>query len=318
MVLLLMSSGLITGGVSRAERARPFRIGALTTSWGPTPHVVALRDALIELGYQENQDFVIGVRFTQGDLTIVPDAARDLVRQGADLIFVIEAEPTRLVQQVTTQIPIVFAWVGDPVGQGLVQSFARPGGNTTGVTNLTHELGPKRLELFRELIPSLKRVLYLYDIKDSPSVTMAQVYRKAARHLGLVLIEKPVRTEAEAQATLAQVRKGEVDGMLRPPSVSFNIPGLVADAALKQSIPTMFESGFFVERGVLAGYGPNSFEAGRQVARLVDKIIKGQNPGEIPVEVNSTIKFTINLKTAKALGLTIAPEVMFQATKLIR
>ena len=174
---LMMVSGWFTLGMSRAEADRPFRIGALTTSWGPTPHIVGLRDELIELGYQENQDFVIGVRFTQGDLTVLPDAARDLVQYGADLIFVIEAEPARLVQQATTRIPIVFAWVGDPVGQGLVQSFARPGGNTTGVTTITHELGPKRLELFRELIPSLKRVLYPYDVNDPPSVTMAQMYR---------------------------------------------------------------------------------------------------------------------------------------------
>ncbi|MDH3601439.1 MAG: ABC transporter substrate-binding protein, partial [Candidatus Tectomicrobia bacterium] len=188
----------------------------------------------------------------------------------------------------------------------------------TGVTTLTRELGPKRLELFRDLIPSLKRVLYLYDANDSPSMTMGQVYRDAARRLGMVLVETPVRTAAEAQAMLAHVRKGEVDGILRPPSVSFDIPGLLLKTASERGIPAMFESEFFVERGVLAGYGSNSFEAGRQAARLVEKIMKGANPADIPVETNSKIEFIINLKTAKALGLTIAPEVLFQATQVIR
>ena len=218
----------------------------------------------------------------------------------------------------TTRIPIVFTYVGNPVEQGLVQSFARPGGNTTGVTHLYLELGPKRLEVFKEIVPDLKRVLFLYDVTHAPSVAEARRYGDAARRLGIELVEKAVRTDEEAQATLAQVHKGEVDGLLQPHSVSLNIPGFILETASQRGIPTMFDYSFWAECGGLASYGTDAHESGRQAARLVDKIIKGANPAEIPVEVNPKIMFTINLKVAKALGLTIAPEVLYQADRIIR
>lgn len=204
------------------------------------------------------------------------------------------------------------------MGLGLVQSFARPGGRITGVTDLRLELDPKRLEIFHEMVPGLKRVLYLYDPTNASSVARAKVYHNAAHHIGIELIEKKVRTEEEARATLARVRKGEVDGILRPASSSLNIPGFILEAAAQRAIPTMFNSAFWVERGALASYGPDVYETGRQAARLVDKVIKGVNPAEIPVEVNTKIEFAINLKVAKALGLKIAPEVLYRADRLIR
>ena len=290
----------------------------LTESWGPTPEVVGLRDGLLELGYRENEQFVLGVRFTQGDLTALPTAARELVQYGVDIIFTSEDSPAKAAQMATTRIPIVFSYVSDPVGLGLIQSFARPGGNITGVTGLYLELGPKRLELFHEIVPSLKRVLYLYDAADAHSVAEAKVYRDAAHRLGIVLVEKAVRTEEEAQATLAQVRKGEVDGILPPRHASLNIPGFILEASSQQAIPAMFDAAFWVERGALASYGPDYHEIGRQAARLVDKILKGAKPAEIPVEVSPKIEFAINLKVAKALGLTIAPEVLYRADRIIR
>ena len=200
----------------------------------------------------------------------------------------------------------------------MIQSFARPGGNITGVTDLGLELGPKRLQVFQELIPGLKRVLFLYDAADAYAVKEARVYRDAARHLDMELVERAVRSEAEAQTTLAQVRQGQVDGILKPQALALNIPGFIHEATTQQAIPSMFDGAFWVEQGGLASYGPDYYETGRQAARLVDKIIKGANPAEIPVEVNPKIEFAINLKTAAALGLTIAPEVLYQATRLIR
>jgi putative ABC transport system substrate-binding protein len=133
------------------------------------------------------------------------------------------------------------------------------------------------------------------------------------------LVEKAARTQEEALAVLAQVRKREVDGILAPFSLSLNIPGLILDVATQQGIPSMFSSTFWPEaQGALASYAPNTYETGKQAARLVDKILKGANPANIPVEVNSKIEFVINLKTAKALGLTITPEVLYQADRLIR
>jgi len=318
LVVLLVSSGLLITVAGAAEPAQPVRIGVLNASWGPTPGEVGLRDGLQELGYGENEDFVLGIRFTQGDLAALPAAARDLVQYGVDLIFTAQESPAKAAQMATTKIPIVFVAVGNPVKLGLVQSFARPGGNITGVTELHAELGPKRLEVFQELIPGLKRVMFPYDPTEAATVVEAEVYREAARRLGIELVEKAVRSEEEGQKTLAQVGKGEVDGILAPFGSSLNLYGLVLEATSQPGIPTMFEEAFAVERGGLASYGPDIYESGRQAARLVDKILKGADPAEIPVEVNSKIMFTINLKVAKALGLTIAPEMLYRADRIIR
>src|SRR5262245_14980437 len=151
---------------TEAQSPRPVKIGALTDSWGPTPHIVGLRDGLQELGYRENENFVIGVRFTQGSIAELPEAALALVRRGVDLIVATENAATAA-QLATTSIPIVFMGGGDPVGSGLVKSFARPGGNITGIADLELELVPKRMEIFRDLIPDLKRVVSVYDGANS-------------------------------------------------------------------------------------------------------------------------------------------------------
>jgi putative ABC transport system substrate-binding protein len=193
------------------------RIGALTDSWGPTPYVVGLRDGLRALGYREPEQFVIGVRFTQGDLAALPAAARQLVQDGVDLLFVSDASAAQAAQLATRRLPIVFAGVGDPLGLGLIESFARPGGNITGVTDLRLELSSKQLEVFRDLLPGLKRVLYLYDRADGLSVKTAREYRDTARRLGIALVEQAVGTQEEAQTIMAQVRKEEVDGSCPQP-----------------------------------------------------------------------------------------------------
>jgi putative ABC transport system substrate-binding protein len=272
------------------------------------------------LGYREHEQFDLGVRFTQGELAALPAAARDLVQYEVDLIFASEVPAAKAAQMATTRIPIVFAGGGgNPVEMGLIQSFAHPGSNVTGVVNLDVDLGPKRLAVFRALVPGLHRVLFPYDPTDTSSMAAVRGYREAARRLGLVLVEQTVQTQAEAQAALAQVRKGEVDGIIGPPHVAWNIQGFILENAVPQGIPTMFETAFYVEQsGGLASYGPNSYATGRQAARLVDKILKGTKPAEIPVETNATIEFVINMKAAKALGLTIAPEVLYQADRLVR
>jgi putative ABC transport system substrate-binding protein len=318
--VLLVGSLLLGGTLHAAERTQPIRIGALTDSWGPTPPIVGLRDGLLELGYREHEQFVLGVRFTQGDLTALPAAARDLVQYEVDLIFASEVAAAKAAQMATTRIPIVFAGLGGhPVEMGLIQSFARPGGNITGVVNLDVDLGPKRLKLFRDLIPGLRRVLFPYDPTDASSVAAVRGYREAARRLGIMLVERAVQTSAEAQATLAKVRKEEVDGILQPPHLAWNIPGFILETARQQGIPTMFNTAFYVEQtGGLASYGPDTYATGRQTARLVDKILKGTQPAEIPVETNARIELVINLKAAKALGLTIDPVVLYQADRLVR
>jgi len=319
IALLLMSSTHLASIVGAAERARPIRIGALSGAWGPTPVTVGLRDGLLELGYREEEDFVIGVRFTQGDRGALPTAARELVQLGPDLIFVNGMTGAKVARMATSKIPIVFAGMsGDPVEAGLIQSFARPGGNVTGVTDLDLELGPKRLEILREMLPGLKRVLFPYDPSWPYSVAVAEAYRVGARRLGIALMEKALHTQEEAQAALAEVRKGDVDGILGPSGVGLNIPGFILQAASRWGIPTMFGQSFWVEQGALVSYGPDYYTSGRQAARLVDKILKGVDPAEIPVEVNPKIELAINLKTVKTLGLTITPEMLYRADRLVR
>jgi len=323
-VLLWLATVLATSGplacVSEAQPRRLIKIGALTESWGPTPAIVGLRDGLQELGYRENQDFAIGVRFVQGHLAELPEAARALTRQGVDLIVTSDGDhSTRAAQHATTRIPIVFLDASiDPVSAGFVKSLARPGGNTTGVTDLNFELVPKGLEVFHELVPGLRRVLLVYDATDDVAVSRLQVYRDAAHRLGLTLVERPARTEDEARSAISTIRKSEVDGIFSPRLLSQNIPGLILEIAPKRGIPSMFEAPFYVERAGLASYGADKQALGRQAARLVDKILKGARPADIPVEQATKFELAINLKAAKALGLTIPPSMLARADRLIQ
>ncbi len=307
-----------SGNVMAAEFHHPVRIGALTDGWGATWEAVGLRDGLKELGYRENHDFVIGIRFTQGDPEALPRAAKEFIEQGVDILFTGGRNTAKAAQLVTKTIPIVFAGGGDPVGLGLIKSFSRPGGNITGITEMDLELGPKRLEVFKVMIPGLKRVLFPYSAIDPYSISEAKMHRQAARDLDIQLVEKPVRTEKEGKIVIKQARKHNVQGILSPRPVSLNIPGCIMEVSAKLAIPTMFASTFFVENGGLASYSPHTYESGRMAARIVDKILKGQKPGDIPVEVNPKIEFLINLKAGKKLGIDIAPEALFRANRVIR
>lgn len=318
LFLLLGAGNLLIADIGAAVLAEPVRIGALTDSWGPTPGFIGLRDGLKELGYRENRDFVIGVRFTQGNIAALPQAARELVAQGVDILFTNNPAPAKAAQMATTRIPIVFYGAGDPIGLGLIKSFARPGGNITGVTDLDLELDGKRLEIFKEMIPGLTQVLFPYDKSEAFSVAQAKVYRESAYRLKIRLIEKPVDTQNEAQETFEAIRNNDVHGIVVPRSLSFNIPGLALETTARKRIPTMFFGAWYVEQGGLASYGPDFYQSGRQAARLVDKILKGTNPRQIPVEVNNDIELVVNLKIAAALGIKVAPQALYRATRVIR
>jgi putative ABC transport system substrate-binding protein len=293
-------------------------IGVLTPSWGPSVGTVGLRDGLVELGYRENEHFVIGVQFTEGDAEQLYSAALKLVGAGADILYTTGDNASLAAGRATDRIPIVFGAGSDPVKLGLVNSYARPGGNMTGFTDRTTELSGKRLQIFREMIPGLRRVKYIYAADSLPDQSLAKAYRAAARRMGIALVTRAVRSQAEARRALSGLKKQKVDGVISPWDVHFNIPGIIIEAAEKQRIPTMFSYRFFVEVGGLASYGPSLWTAGHLSARVMDKIFKGTNPAEIPVEVNTEIEFTINLKVAKALGLKLSPEVRYRADRLIR
>jgi putative ABC transport system substrate-binding protein len=161
-------------------------------------------------------------------------------------------------------------------------------------------------------------VLFPYYPKHPYGAIEVKVLREAAKKLGIGLIEQPLLTQDEAQTVMAKVRKGDIDGIMSPRPLSLNIPGFVLETATRQKIPAMFETSFWPDRGGLASYGANFHESGRMAARLVDKIIKGEKPAKIPVEVNHKLEFVINLKTATALGITIDPIVLYQADRIVR
>jgi putative tryptophan/tyrosine transport system substrate-binding protein len=319
---LLLVAVLTTGIWPRpglaTNRNEPVKIGALTDSWGPTPAMVGLRDGLKDLGYRDGEQFVLGVRFTQGNAKSLPSAARELIAAGSDILFASGTNAAKAAQAATTAIPIIFAEaVGDPVQLGLVPSFAKPGGNITGVTDLFQELIPKRLEIFKELLPALKRVVLPYDPADVHALETIRLTREAARQLGIALVERPLRTEAEARASLKSLRRRDADGIIAGGSMSHNIPGFVLEATSQQQIPSIMNGAFWAEQGALASYGADFYQSGRQAARLVDKIVKGEKPALIPVEANPKVELVINMKVAKALGLTLTPAVVQRATRLI-
>jgi len=323
--LLLLVLGIIlavyglSGSAAEAQRtARPVQIGALTESWGPTPAIVGLRDGLRALGYSEDKDFTIGVRFTQGESAELLAAARELVRSGADIIVTTEGGNTaKAAQMATDRIPIVFIGGGDPVELGLVKSLARPGGNLTGIASLDVELAPKRLEIFRELVPGLKRVLLVYDATNKHAVEQLAPYRAAAWNLGLTFVERPVRSQEEAGAVISGLRRGDVDGIFAPRVLSLNIPGFIVATSAKGTFPTMFQAAFFAERGGLASYGATDGDLGRLAARLVDRILKGAKPANLPIERPTSFELVVNLKTAKTLGLTIPDALRLRADRLL-
>jgi putative ABC transport system substrate-binding protein len=297
---------------------RPVRIGVLTPAWGPPGGLDRFVESLIDLGYRENEDFVIGVRFTQGDISALPAAAKAMVASGVDVLIADNEPAVKAVQKATSTHPIIFWGVGDPIGRGLIASYNRPGGNVTGVAGLDLEVSGKRLQLFKDLIPALKRVLLLYDNHNNYDAAQAELYRSAAQRLRIELVERPLETEDEARAALAEVHKRDIDGMMAPQDVSLNIPGLALEFGQKKGIPAMFASSVYLPGGGIASYGGSRDAAGRQAARLIDKVIRGADAAGLPVETVQSLEFVINLKTAEGLGLAIPREVLFQADRIIR
>ena len=318
LVALLVSSGLLTGSAGAEERTQPIKIGVLTASWGPTPQMVGLRDGLLELGYRENEQFVLGVRFTQGDLTALPAAARELVQYGVDIIFATEDEPSEGGADGDHPHP-------DCLRRGGRPRRARPDPELRPARRQHHGGDRSAPRAEPEAPGSLPR--------DHSGPEAGPVPLRCSRCLRRGGGESVPRRRAPPWDRAGGAGGADRGGGAGDPRsdlegrggwdpdaapVSLNIPGFILEAASQQAIPTMFDAAFWVERGGLASYGPDYHETGRQAARLVDKILKGTKPAEIPVEVNPKIEFAINLKVAKALGLTIAPEVLYRADRIIR
>jgi len=307
---------LCQASASWAQQPKIFKIAVLTDAMVPWhSSTEGFRDGLKEFGYVEGKNVIFETRVAEGDLTRVSKLAAELVRQNPDLLFCV----SDACQTETGQLPIVFTQVSDPVRLGLVKSIARPGGNITGIANLRAELTAKRLELFKETVPSLPRELVTYDppkTEEREAVTFA---RSAARLLGLSLLERPIKAPLEIESGLAELNEGGRDGILIVQAgTNLNIPGRSLEVATSNKIPTMYPASFWSQFGALASYGPDQYSQGRQAARLAHKILTGTHPRELPVELPDTIEFVVNLKTAKRLGLQVPGSVLFRADRVIK
>ncbi len=316
---------LTTASLAQAQQAKKVpRLGYLSArdSASESARSEAIRLALRERGYIEGQNITIEYRYAEGKLDRLPELAAELVRLKVDIIVLTGGDPDiRAAKNATKTIPIVMAGAGsDPVEAGFIDSLARPGGNVTGLTNLSPELGGKRLELFKEAVPKLARVAVLYDPALPPNVLeVKELLPVAARALGLTIQPWEVRVADDFDRVFAALNKQRPDGLYvgAGPLINSNRKR-IADLALKSRLPSIYQSREVVDTGGLMSYGADQAERYRRVAYYVDRILKGAKPADLPVEQPMKFEFVINLKTAKQIGVTIAPEVLARANKLIR
>ena len=313
-------------GASEAQQPKNVhRIGYLSVNdaVGSAESEGAFRLALRERGYIEGQNIAIDYRYSDRKPERAPELAAELVRLKVDVI-VIAAGPTwvQAAKNATKTIPIVMVGLGaDPVEAGLVESLARPGGNVTGVTNLSRDLVGKRLELLKEAVPKVARVAVLYDPANPVTVKESKKNLEiAARALRTTIEFWEVRAAGELDQVFASVAKWRADGLY--PAGGGPLLGTnrkrIAEFGLKRRLPSMTAQRNFVTDGALMYYGPDDLERYKRVAYLVDRILKGTKPVDLPVEQPTKFEFVVNLKTAKQIGVTIPPDVLARATRIIR
>jgi putative ABC transport system substrate-binding protein len=305
---------------SEAQQAgKAPRVGFLFYgSAGPSPEVEAFRQGLRELGYVEGQNISIEYRFARGRIERLPELAAELVRLRPDVIVTPGTPGSMAAKQATSTIPIVFAGVADAVGAGLVANFARPGGNITGLTSISAQLGGKRLELLKAVAPKTSRVAVLYNPDDRSNVLVLKELQEAAPSLGLTLQPLGVRGPGEFKGAFVAMSRERAHALVGAAGVlTTEHRKAVVDLAAKSRIPAMWGERQFVDAGGLMSYAVNFYDQVRHAAAYVDKILKGAKPGELPVEQPTKYELAINLKTAKALGLTIPPSLLLRADHVI-
>ncbi len=308
--------------VARAQQAgRVYRVGYLTiASREQQLHLIkAFEEGLRSLGYRVGENVVIEYRFADGELERLPALAADLVRLAVDVIVTGANPNTVAAMKATTTIPIVMTNSVDPVGAGLVASLARPGGNVTGFgVDAGDEINGKRLELLKETLPNLSRVGILWNPDFAPNRSRLTSMREAARALGLTLVPAEARgPDALEQAFAAMVRESAQAFVVLGEPVLFNCRGQIAVMAIRDRLPAISTAREYAEAGVLLTYGPDLQDQFRRSAAFVDKIFKGAKPADLPVQQPTKFELVVNLKTARALGLTIPPTLLARADEVI-
>jgi putative ABC transport system substrate-binding protein len=307
------------GMPAEAGQAQIYRVGVIHQG-GPYRAVVdGLRDGLRQLGYEEGKQILLEIRDTKSDLKLAEEAARIFEREKVNSIYAVTTLVTTAVKNVTSQIPIIFSVGSDPVGSGLVQTFGRPGGRLTGVQYSTTDLTGKRLEILKEILPKLSRVVTFYNPGNRMAVDAATLAREAARQFRVQLVERHVTSVEELRQRLEAFKAREADAYFYiSDSMVTSQAQLVIDMATSKRLPTMFSEQSVVAMGGLASYGQNFHEIGRLSAKYVQKVMTGAQPGDLRVEVVDKFELVINLKTAKQIGLTIPPNILARADKVIR
>jgi putative ABC transport system substrate-binding protein len=277
-----------------------------------------LRQRLRELGYLEGQNITFESRFGEGKPDRLPGLAAELVALKVDVIVTSGTPASLAAKQATRTIPIVMAQLADPVGAGLVASLGRPGGNVTGLTTQDADLSGKRLEMLLEVVPKVSRFAVLIDETSPGSMLIARGTQVAAQSLGVQLQSLGVRGPGELDRAFSAMKEARAGALIvESSSLLFTSRTRLADLALKNRLPTVFAQREYAEAGGLMAYSADFSDLFRRTATFVDKILKGAKPADLPVEQPTKFDFVINLKTAKALGLTIPPSLLQRADQVI-
>ncbi len=309
--------------VAEAQQAeKVYRIGFLA---GASPaaipeRVEAFRQGLRELGYVEGKNIVIEFHWAKGKLARLPALAAELVHRKVDVIVTVGLLSTRAAKEATSTIPIVMAQDPDPIGNGFVTSLARPGGNVTGLSKLFPELSGKRLELLRETIPKLSRLAIFGTSNHSGSVKWSKQVVVGAKAFDLKIQKLDVLTPKDIATAFRAAAKERADAVLWlvAAGIALTRRTEIVELAAKNQLPVIYDRPEFVEDGGLMSYSVNATDLHRRAATYVDKILKGAKPADLPIEQPIKFNLVINLKTAKQLGFTIPPEVLFRADKVIK
>ena len=300
------------------------RIGFLSGSGDPKtpgPQLEAFRRGLQELGYIEGQNILVEYRYVEGRVDRITSLVAELMQLKVDVFISGNLVAIRAAKQATKTIPIAMVTTADPVTAGLIDSLARPGGNITGLSRLNRDLRGKRLELFKEVVPRISRVGVLWDTSSAPELATAfKDYETAARALKIPIQSLKVRSSnPDLEGAFRDAAKGRVSGLVTTRTAGLvPYPKKIAALAIKNRLPSMNEGSEWVEAGGLMSYAASDADLFRRAAVFVDKILKGAKPAELPVEQPTKFEFVVNLKTAKQIGLTLPPNVLARADKVIR
>jgi putative ABC transport system substrate-binding protein len=325
IALLTLSALLFVLGVSAyaQQRQKVPRVGYVSGAGDPSspgPAVEAFRQGLRDRGFSEGKNIIVEYRYAEGIAERAQRFVRELVQLNVNALVLLTLPSVRAAKEATKTIPIVMVVAVDPVATGLVASLARPGGNITGLATLQRELSGKRLELLKEVVPAMSRVGVLWDAGGPGSTIAFKEYEAAAHSLKVQLQSLDVRgPEPDLEGAFQAAVKGRASAFvtIRNPLLRRHTRR-IAELSIKNRLPSIYEGSEFVESGGLLSYSANDADQWRRAATYVDKILKGAKPADLPVEQPKKFEFVINLKTAKQIGLTIPPNVLARADRVIR